>query len=102
MLVRRVVSVRVPGENEVVGKVLEMLGDGRFRVICADGRIRIARLPGRLRKRLWLKAGDFIVIALWDFDPDKGDIIYKYEKRELKELEKQGFAEVIKALSSYV
>ncbi|MEM1733823.1 MAG: translation initiation factor IF-1A, partial [Pyrobaculum sp.] len=46
---------RTPGEGEVLGKIIEMLGDGRFKVVCADGQVRVARLPGRLRRKLWLK-----------------------------------------------
>jgi translation initiation factor 1A len=52
-------------QGEILGKVVEMLGDGRFKVICADGQIRVARLPGRLRRRLWLKAGDYVIVALF-------------------------------------
>lgn len=92
---------RVPGENEILGKVLEMLGDGRFRVICADGEIRVARLPGRLRRKLWLKAGDYVIVALWEFEKDKGDIVHKYEKRDLEELRRRGFAEAIENLEKY-
>jgi translation initiation factor 1A len=92
---------RVPGEGETLGKILEMLGDGRFKVICADGQIRVARLPGRLRKKLWLKAGDYVIVALWDFDPDKGDIVHKYEKKDIEELKKRGFAEAIENLERY-
>jgi len=92
---------RVPGEGEVLGKVLEMLGDGRFRVICADGEIRVARLPGRLRKKLWLKAGDYVIVALWDFEKDKGDIVHKYDKRDVEELKRRGFAEAVENLERY-
>jgi translation initiation factor 1A len=92
---------RVPGEGEVLGKVIEMLGDGRFKVICADGQIRVARLPGRLRRKLWLKAGDYVIVALWDFDKEKGDIVHKYEKRDVEELKRRGFADAIESLDSY-
>ncbi|MEZ0320126.1 MAG: translation initiation factor eIF-1A [Pyrobaculum sp.] len=92
---------RVPGEGELLGKVVEMLGDGRFKVICADGVVRVARLPGRLRRKLWLKAGDYVVVALWDFDKEKGDIVHKYDKRDLDELRRRGFAEAVENLERY-
>ncbi|MEM1598706.1 MAG: translation initiation factor eIF-1A [Pyrobaculum sp.] len=92
---------RTPGEGEVLGKVLEMLGDGRFKVICSDGVIRVARLPGRLRRKLWLKAGDYVIVALWDFDKEKGDIVHKYDKRDLDELRRRGFAEAVENLERY-
>ncbi|MEM4439149.1 MAG: translation initiation factor IF-1A, partial [Pyrobaculum sp.] len=53
---------RTPGEGEVLGKIIEMLGDGRFKVVCADGQVRVARLPGRLRRKLWLKSGDYVIV----------------------------------------
>ncbi|MFP3349444.1 MAG: translation initiation factor IF-1A, partial [Thermoproteus sp.] len=46
---------RVPGEGEILCKVLELLGDNRVKVVCQDGEVRVTRIPGRYRKRLWLK-----------------------------------------------
>lgn len=92
---------RTPGEGEILCKIIDMLGDGRFRVICGDGEVRTARLPGRLRRKLWLKAGDYVIVALWEFSSDKGDIIHKYDKRDLDELRNRGFGEVIENLERY-
>ncbi|CCC81296.1 translation initiation factor aIF-1A [Thermoproteus tenax] len=86
---------RTPGEGEMLGKVLEMLGDNRVKVICQDGNVRVARIPGRYRKRLWLKPGDYVIVAVWDFDPNKGDVVHKYEKRDIDELRRRGYGEVI-------
>ncbi len=86
---------RVPAEGEILGKVLELLGDNRVKVVCQDGEVRVARIPGRYRKRLWLKPGDYVIVAVWDFDPKKGDVVHKYEKRDLDELRRRGYAEVI-------
>lgn len=95
-------ELRTPGEGEALCKIVDMLGDGRFRVICTDGEIRVARLPGRLRRRLWLKAGDYVIVALWEFSSDKGDIIHKYEKKDIDELRRSGFGEAIENLDRYV
>ncbi|MCI4464310.1 MAG: translation initiation factor IF-1A [Thermoproteus sp.] len=86
---------RVPSEGEVLCKVLELLGDNRVKVVCQDGEVRVTRIPGRYRKRLWLKTGDYVIVAVWDFDPKKGDIVHKYDKRDLDELRRSGYAEAI-------
>ncbi|MEM1788088.1 MAG: translation initiation factor aIF-1A [Pyrobaculum sp.] len=92
---------RTPGEGEVLGKIIEMLGDGRFKVVCADGQVRVARLPGRLRRKLWLKSGDYVIVAVWEFDKEKGDIVHRYEKKDVEELKRRGFTEAIENLDRY-
>ncbi|MEM4081947.1 MAG: translation initiation factor aIF-1A [Pyrobaculum sp.] len=92
---------RTPGEGEVLGKIIEMLGDGRFKVVCADGQVRVARLPGRLRRKLWLKSGDYVIVAVWEFDKEKGDIVHRYEKKDIEELKRRGFTEAIENLDRY-
>jgi translation initiation factor 1A len=39
--------------------------------------------------------------ALWDFDPEKGDIVHKYDKRDVEELKRRGFAEAVENLDRY-
>ncbi len=82
------IRIRLPAEGEMLAKVLELLGDDRVRVICPDGKIRIARIPGKYRRKLWLRVGDYVIIVPWDFQPDKADVIHKYEKNEIPELRK--------------
>ncbi len=82
------IRIRLPAEGEMLAKVLELLGDDRVRVICPDGKIRIARIPGKYRRKLWLRVGDYVIIVPWDFQPDKADVIHKYEKNEVPELRK--------------
>lgn len=81
-------KIRLPAEGELLGKVIELVGDDRARVLCQDGKIRIARIPGRFRRKLWLRIGDYVIIAPWDFKPDRADVIHKYEKNEIPELRK--------------
>ena len=55
-------KVRVPRRNEVLGLVQQMLGTGRLRVKCLDGKIRMCRIPGRMRKRVWVREGDVVIV----------------------------------------
>ncbi len=81
-------KIRLPAEGEMLAKVIELLGDDRVKVLCPDGRIRIARIPGKYRRKLWLRVGDYVIIVPWDFQPEKADVIHKYEKNEVPELRK--------------
>jgi len=85
------VKLRLPGEGEVLGVIDEMLGYDRVRVKCADGYIRLCRIPGRMKKRVWMRVGDIVLVAPWEFQSDKrGDIIHRYTSSEVRELEKLG------------
>ncbi|MEM4673868.1 MAG: translation initiation factor IF-1A, partial [Pyrobaculum sp.] len=63
--------------------------------------VRVARLPGRLRRKLWLKSGDYVIVAVWEFDKEKGDIVHRYEKKDVEELKRRGFTEAIENLDRY-
>jgi len=80
--------IRLPAEGEMIAKVIELLGDDRVKVVCPDGKVRIARIPGKYRRKLWLRVGDYVIIVPWDFQPDKADVVHKYEKNEVPELRK--------------
>jgi len=84
-------ELRLPGEGEVLGVIEQLLGYDRVKVRCSDGHTRLCRIPGRMKKRVWMRVGDVVLVGIWDFQPDKrGDILYRYERNEVKELEKRG------------
>lgn len=75
-----------PVEGEVICVVKKMLGAEHIVVLCTDGKQRVARIPGRMRKKVWIREGDVVLVAPWDFQPDKGDIVYKYMHDEIRKL----------------
>ena len=86
--------VRVPNpeEGEIIGVIVQMLGHDRVKVKCADGHVRVGRIPGRMKKRVWLRVGDFVIIVPWDFQSeDKGDIVWRYQKSDINWLRKKGY-----------
>ncbi|PIN76841.1 translation initiation factor IF-1A [Candidatus Woesearchaeota archaeon CG10_big_fil_rev_8_21_14_0_10_36_11] len=87
------IRVRIPREKEVLGIVKQRLGGSRMRVFCLDGRERICRIPGRLRRALWVREDDVVVIEPWELGGnDKGDIIHKYRsKAEVAFLRRKGY-----------
>ncbi len=92
-------KVKLPDREagEMLGKVLEIVGDDRARVYCEDGVIRIARIPGRYRKRMWIREGDIVIVLPWEFQKNKADIMYKYSKNEVEELRKMGLLDKLEA-----
>lgn len=87
-------KIRLPGEGEVLGIVVQMLGYDRARVRCTDGKVRLCRIPGKMKKRIWIREGDAVLVAPWDFQDDRGDIIWRYSKNEARWLEENGYLQV--------
>ena len=62
-----------------------------MRVRCLDGKTRICRVPGRLKKKLWIREGDILLIEPWVLGGDeKGDVIFKYKPNQVDWLKKNG------------
>ena len=43
-----------------------------------------------MKNRVWIRAGDLVLVSLRDEDDNKGDIILKYNPDEFRELKKKG------------
>ena len=87
----------LPGEGEVIGIIEQLMGYDKAMVRCSDGYTRLCRIPGRMRKRVWMRPGDIVLIGIWDFQPKKrGDILHKYSREEIKQLESKKLLDWIK------
>ena len=53
--------------------------------------MRNCRVPGRLKRKLWLRPKDVVIVELWELDKDKGDIILKYKPNQIEWLKKKGY-----------
>lgn len=87
-----IIRVRTPkrDDGEIFGIIIQMLGHDRVRVRCEDGNIRIGRIPGRMKKRVWMRVGDTVLIVPWEFQSDeKCDVTYRYRNNELEWLSKR-------------
>lgn len=86
--------LRMPGNDEVLGVVEQMFGFDRLRVRCKDGHVRTCRIRGKIRKRLWVREGDVVIVSPWPVQGDeKGDVIYRYTGTQLEWLRKKGLWE---------
>ena len=85
------IRVRLPIGKEVLGVVQQRLGGSRMRVLCLDGKERICRIPGRLRRELWVRDGDVVLVEPWELGGDeKGDILFKYRPTQIDYLKRSG------------
>nr|MCK4930369.1 translation initiation factor eIF-1A [Nanoarchaeota archaeon] len=97
-----VVRVRLPRGNEVLGILDRRLGGSRCEVRCLDAKTRICRIPGRLRRRLWVRERDVVLVEPWEYGGDKkGDIIYKYRPIQVEWLRKNGHLDKLEELDEF-
>ncbi len=86
------VRVQVPKEGQILGLIEERLGNRRSKCRCADGAIRICRIPGRVRRRMWTREGDIVLIEPWEVQTAvRGDLIKTYSKPQVEWLEKRKY-----------
>ncbi len=87
-----VVRARIPvlKDGQIFGIADQLLGASRIKVMCADGKSRLGRIPGKMKKRMWIREGDLLVVKPWDFQNDKCDILHRYTKTEAGYLSRRG------------
>jgi translation initiation factor 1A len=82
----------LPSEYDVLGIAMKMLGSERILVKCQDGKERLCRIRGKLKRRVWVREGDVVLVSPWDFQSDKrGDIFWRYRKNQVEWLRNHGY-----------
>jgi len=72
-------KLRLPRHGEQFAVVSEMSGGSRFRALCADGNTRMIRIGGKLKKRMWVRPLDLVIIKPWVIQSnEKADLVYRY------------------------
>ena len=88
--------IKLPRGDQTLGILEQRLGASRVRVKCLDGKTRICRIPGRLKRRLWVRENDILIVQPWEFSGDKkGDILYKYTPTQVIFLKNKGYLKKI-------
>ena len=94
--------INLPKGRQTFGVIEQRLGGSRMRVRCLDGKTRICRIPGRLKRKLWVRDGDTVLVEPWGLGGDeKGDIIFKYRQNQVGWLEKKGYIKKIEEASEF-
>ena len=66
----------LPVVNDIIGIAKKMLGFDRVLVSRQDGKERLCRIRGKMKRRMWIRQGDVVLVSPWYFQFDKrGDII---------------------------
>ncbi len=88
---------RLPKGSEVLGTVEMMLGGDKLRVKCADGNTRICRIPGKLRKRVWIRINDLVLVEPWDAQSnERADVVFRYTPTQANWLRRKNFMKDVK------
>ena len=81
-----------PQENEVLGVSEKLLGYDRIVVRCQDGETRLCRIRGKMKRKVWIRLNDVVLVSPWDFQLDKrGDIIWRYKSNQIDWLRSNGY-----------
>lgn len=85
----------IPTANDVLGIATKLLGFDRVLVKCQDGHERLCRIRGKMKRRVWIRQGDIVLVSPWDFQSDKrGDVIWRYKRNQVEWLRKKGYLNI--------
>ena len=84
-------EIRLPEEGERFGRVIKLLGSDQVLVKCTDDITRRGRIRGKLKRKIWIRDNDIVIIAPWDFKPtERGNIIWRFILGQVKWLRNNG------------
>lgn len=86
-------KTRIPRREdlELFGLVMQLHGTDQIKVLAEDGVERMCRIPGKMKKRVWIRENDIVIIRLWDFQPIKADIVWRYTGNQVEHLKRKGY-----------
>ena len=84
-----------PSQGELLGVVTKLLGFDRIMVKCQDGKERLCRIRGKMKRRVWIRENDVVLVAPWDFQTDtRGDVTWRYTHGQAELLRRKGYLTV--------
>ncbi|HUU74600.1 MAG TPA: translation initiation factor eIF-1A [Methanoregulaceae archaeon] len=88
-----IIRARLPNKrnHEIFAQAELMMGANHIRVRCFDGITRMGRIKGKIKKRVWIREGDILVVIPWSFQDTKCDIIYRYTGPQVEWLRNKGY-----------
>jgi len=94
--------IKLPRGRETLGIVDNRVGGGRMIVKCLDGKTRNCRIPGRLKRKLWVRNNDIVIVEPWQFNGDeKGDVLFKYRPVQVDFLKKKGYLKAFQDMEEF-
>jgi translation initiation factor 1A len=88
-----IVRVKLPQKRnrEMFGCADLMMGANHIRVRGFDGVTRMGRIKGKIKKKVWIREGDILIIIPWNFQDEKCDIIYRYTGPQVEWLRRNNY-----------
>lgn len=68
--------------GEIFGVASQLLGAARIRVMCEDSVSRMGRITGKMKKKMWIREGDLLIVRPWGFQEGKADILFRYSRTQ--------------------
>ena len=75
--------------GEVFGIASQLLGAARIRVMCEDSVSRMGRITGKMKKKMWIREGDLLIVRPWGFQEGKADILFRYSRTQSQYLSRR-------------
>jgi translation initiation factor 1A len=72
--------------GEIFGVANQLLGAARIRVMCEDSISRMGRITGKMKKKMWIREGDLLILRPWGFQEGKADILFRYSRTQAQYL----------------
>lgn len=85
----------LPSSSEVLGIATKLLGYDRIMVKCQDGFERLCRIRGKMKRRVWIRVGDIVVVSPWDWQREtRGDLTWRYTRGQAEMLRIRGYLKI--------
>ena len=84
------VSLPYKPKGEMFAVAETFQGGSRLQVICEDGIRRMGRIPGKLRRRMWVRENDLLIVVPWSFQDSKADVKFRYTPTQTVNLKRRG------------
>jgi translation initiation factor 1A len=92
----------LPQQGELLGRVVKLVGGDNIIVKCTDGKVRTCRIRGKIKRRMWIRDNDLVLVAPWDFKSDRADIVWRYIAAHADKLEQDGYLTNLGQINSKV
>ena len=77
--------------NDILCVATKLLGFDRVMVKYQDRHERLCRIRGKMKRRVWIREGDVVLVSPWDFQSDKrGDVVWRYTHSQADSLRRKG------------
>jgi translation initiation factor 1A len=91
------VRIPDPNEGEILGVVTETFGGDRMGIKAVDGKEYLGIIRGKIKKRMWCRVGDAVLVIPWDFETNNEDkkpkcyIVWRYQPGQYQWLVNKGY-----------